>query len=290
MNWDPANVYYVYALLDPRKPGPVRFGRHVFDHEPFYVGKGKGDRARNHLNLKAGNKHSKNVVRSIRKAGLTPLISIRRQHLDEHSAMDLESKLICRIGRADLGTGPLANWSNGWDTGLAGVSRCAAFRDKCSKSQKARFENESERESQRQKTVQWRENNPEGIASADANRRAALQSDEHREKMRRIAKDNIANDPDLVTRQTVARQAAFIANNSAAKISASLGGRPVHVYADNKLVDVCVSLHEVSRKFGVSLCSVQSGGHRGKNLRFVRHTISFACLPPVVRGRFTAAT
>lgn len=36
--------FYVYALLDPRKPGPFRYGRWKFEYEPFYIGKGTGSR------------------------------------------------------------------------------------------------------------------------------------------------------------------------------------------------------------------------------------------------------
>jgi len=38
------NRFYVYALLDPRKPGRYVYETWEFDHEPFYVGKGSGNR------------------------------------------------------------------------------------------------------------------------------------------------------------------------------------------------------------------------------------------------------
>jgi hypothetical protein len=31
-------------LLDPRKPGQFKYEEYEFDFEPFYVGKGSGDR------------------------------------------------------------------------------------------------------------------------------------------------------------------------------------------------------------------------------------------------------
>lgn len=43
------NRFYVYALLDPRKPGKYKYGEYEFDYEPFYVGKGSGDRCEHHL-------------------------------------------------------------------------------------------------------------------------------------------------------------------------------------------------------------------------------------------------
>lgn len=39
-------VYYNYLYLDPEKPGPYKIKGLdiILTHEPFYVGKGKGDR------------------------------------------------------------------------------------------------------------------------------------------------------------------------------------------------------------------------------------------------------
>ncbi len=38
------NNFYVYIYLDPRKPGNFVYGDFLFKFEPFYDGKGKGDR------------------------------------------------------------------------------------------------------------------------------------------------------------------------------------------------------------------------------------------------------
>jgi hypothetical protein len=41
--------FYVYAYLDPRKPGKYVYGEYVFDYGPFYIGKGFDNRMYIHL-------------------------------------------------------------------------------------------------------------------------------------------------------------------------------------------------------------------------------------------------
>jgi hypothetical protein len=43
------SVFYVYAILDPRKPGHFRYGHFKFEYEPIYIGKGNGKRSLAHI-------------------------------------------------------------------------------------------------------------------------------------------------------------------------------------------------------------------------------------------------
>ncbi len=100
--------YSVYVYLDPRRPGVFKYGRWKFDHEPIYVGMGRPKRPRSHLK----NSHSRTLnarIKQIRKDGVEPIVLIKRDNLTAEAAYDIEVTLIRRIGRKDLGTGPLFN-------------------------------------------------------------------------------------------------------------------------------------------------------------------------------------
>jgi len=107
-------IYCVYVLLDTRKSGYFRYGRWVFHNEPFYVGKGTEARANSHLKDKQ-NPFKTRVINKILKAGLEPIVLIKRtcNYLTEKQALDLEMSMIPRIGRRNLGFGPLTNLTDG---------------------------------------------------------------------------------------------------------------------------------------------------------------------------------
>lgn len=43
------NIFYVYAYLDPTKPGKYEFLETCFLYKPFYIGKGQKNRYLQHL-------------------------------------------------------------------------------------------------------------------------------------------------------------------------------------------------------------------------------------------------
>jgi hypothetical protein len=118
------NDFYVYVLLDSRK-GSCKYGKYRFEHEPFYVGKGKGGRLFSHFNnplrLETINKLKLNIIRKIQKeTGELPSYRVFKC-VSEKAAFDLEKRLIAVIGRRDLKEGPLANHTNGGE-GCVGYS------------------------------------------------------------------------------------------------------------------------------------------------------------------------
>lgn len=117
--------FYVYVLLDPRKPGSFEYGPLSFDYEPFYVGKGKGKRDRSHFrmgNVRADAQRIRspfkvNKILKILEAGLEPIVVRVKQEATEKVALRLEIRAIELIGRKPLG--PLTNATSGGD-GVSG--------------------------------------------------------------------------------------------------------------------------------------------------------------------------
>lgn len=99
--------FYVYVLHKP-------------DGTPFYVGKGVGLRALQHVS-EARNRvrltHKLNTIRAIERRGEAVFYTVAGAFDDEAEAHRHEMKLICQIGRYDLGSGPLTNQTDGGEGG-----------------------------------------------------------------------------------------------------------------------------------------------------------------------------
>ena len=100
------NIFYVYALLDPRKEGPYTYGKWKFSHEPFYIGKGKGKRCTAHTSKseRKYNPHKERIIAKLHRLQLEPVIVIKRKGLLDADALELEKKLIEAVGRNKLTT------------------------------------------------------------------------------------------------------------------------------------------------------------------------------------------
>ena len=103
-------VYYTYAYLRE-------------DRSPYYIGKGKGNRAyrRNKTDIKPPKDKSR--------------ILILKQNLTEEEALKHEKYMIAVYGRIDLGTGILHNRTNGGE-GCSGVVRSEETKRKMSDAHK----------------------------------------------------------------------------------------------------------------------------------------------------------
>jgi len=85
------SIYYVYAYLRE-------------DQTPYYIGKGKGYRAYD---------KSDHIKHGIQLPPTRSRIIILQEKLTNEQAMDLETDLIKKYGRKDLGTGILYNKTDG---------------------------------------------------------------------------------------------------------------------------------------------------------------------------------
>jgi hypothetical protein len=116
-------IFYVYVLLDTRKPGKFIYEKDdqklEFDYEPYYIGKGGATnekRPENHLiEAKKNNKNSPklNLIRCIIKENLEFKYVYLKENLTEKEALDYEKFYISCIKRKDLSLGPLTNLTDG---------------------------------------------------------------------------------------------------------------------------------------------------------------------------------
>ena len=96
------NEYYIYAYLDPRKPGNYSYDEYTFGFSPFYIGKGKKDRCFAHLKNYRNDNHKKvNKIKKIRLLGLEPIIIKVKENLSKEEANESEKDLIKKIRNKD---------------------------------------------------------------------------------------------------------------------------------------------------------------------------------------------
>ncbi len=142
---------YVYAYLDPRKKGRYIYeGLNIsFLYEPFYIGKAKNrNRINDHLALARNtniNRYVLNKIRDIVKTGLEPFRIKVMQELAPQEASTFETKFITKIGRSNLGYGPLTNLTDGGE-GTVGWKMPDTVKQKLSHIQQKLWTNERRRQ------------------------------------------------------------------------------------------------------------------------------------------------
>jgi len=81
------NFFYVYALKDPRSSPAL----------PFYIGKGAGSRAFDHLVTPDATRKYRRI-KEIIEAGLKPIVTILVDDLTETQALKIEAEIISAFG------------------------------------------------------------------------------------------------------------------------------------------------------------------------------------------------
>jgi len=121
--------FYVYAYLDPRKPGSFKYQSYHFDHEPIYIGKGRGARKYAHL-YRTDNHPLTHKISRIRDTGSDPIIIEIQSSLLEEDAYLLEMLLITELGMHREGI--LCNLCSGG--GLVGYTHSKETKEKMRRS------------------------------------------------------------------------------------------------------------------------------------------------------------
>lgn len=106
--------YYVYILFKTYNIGNFIYDDLKFDMEPFYVGKGtlrRMDTSKKEVN--SSNRHKSHIIEKIIEKNMTVSSIKYKENLTEEQALLLETELIKKIGRNDLGLGPLSNLCDG---------------------------------------------------------------------------------------------------------------------------------------------------------------------------------
>jgi hypothetical protein len=125
-------IHYVYAYLDTRKPGKYIYDDLEFDYEPFYIGQGTKYRCTAGLKH-GGSPYKKFKINKIKEDGFTPKVIKLYENLEFETAIKLEIETILKIGRSDLGKGPLVNLTDG---GEGTINMSQIIKDKISKKSK----------------------------------------------------------------------------------------------------------------------------------------------------------
>lgn len=131
--------FYVYIYLDPRKPGRYSYdGLNMsFLYEPFYVGKGCGNRYKQHISEakrtfnKKDNNLKLNKIRKILKTSY-PIILKLYKNINEDFSLLLEEKIINSMGLLYKKTGPLTNLLDKGGKGHTGYKHSQHAKEKIS--------------------------------------------------------------------------------------------------------------------------------------------------------------
>jgi hypothetical protein len=100
-----AFISYVYVYMNPLKKLDNKIildiddDKFEFDYEPFYIGKGVGDRMFEHLKLKDSDNNftKKDTIREILNNNMKPIIRIIKNELSQAEAYALEYTIISKL-------------------------------------------------------------------------------------------------------------------------------------------------------------------------------------------------
>ena len=189
-------IHYVYAYLDTRKPGKYIYDDLEFEYEPFYIGQGKKYRCYSGLK-NGGSPYKKYKINKILSEGFDPKVIKMYENLEYEFAIKLEIELISKIGRDDLGRGPLVNLTDG---GEGTLNMSQIIKDKISEKSKGRKMSETAKENMKLSRKKYFENGnttwnkgrewteEERLKLTNKSNTGKVFSDSHKNKMKENAK------------------------------------------------------------------------------------------------------
>jgi hypothetical protein len=246
-------IFYVYIYLDPSKNGEFKYGEYSFSNEPFYVGKGKGQRFKQRSSVsKTESGYLNNKIRKLDKNGLKPIILKIKDELLENEAFLLEKEVIAQIGRLDCKKGPLLNFTDGGE-GPAGKILSQESKLKISKSKTGKkigphSDETKKKMSLARKGVKFSEEHRRNLSKS---RKKRIMSDATKEKMRKsmIGK----NKGKIMSQEQKNKLKSIMSGRKASletrlKISQGMLGHKVSQETINKIVSKRRANHNYGKK------------------------------------------
>jgi hypothetical protein len=183
--------YYVYMFRTP-------------SGEPFYVGKGTGNRVNASLKYHArdGNKLKTNVILDILACNQAVEVSIVGDGMTEQDAYDMEKSLITSIGRTIDGSGPLTNLT----VGGGGSSGYQQTEDEKSKKSKTHLRKDVADRKKVKLLLYY--SDPGNRRRLSEIRRASYQDPEFREKAAAVRVENFSR-PEVISKRNQKVREAF---------------------------------------------------------------------------------
>lgn len=203
--------YYVYILFSP-------------NGNPFYVGKGKGDRIEAHeqetryyLRNKRWtglNEYKLKLIADIWSKSQTVSYSIDSWHDDNESAGNREKEIIKLFGKMVNKTGILTNIRDGGD--------CLTEEDIIKLSKKLKqfcIENPEFVDHLQEKKKEWIENHPEEYAEAERKRLDICANEEVRKAVSKTLKEYYQNNPEVLKEMSKRSKAQFASEEAREVVS-----------------------------------------------------------------------
>lgn len=195
------NEFYVYVYLNPLKSGNYIYDYLTFDFEPFYVGKGKGNRFKDHLSYQEGSKEKIELIHQLLDLNNYPIIIKIKERLLEDEAFEEEKKLIKLIGRKILNEGPLLNIQPGGE-GFSGWIITENWREKNKQAQIKRWKN-ADLEYRKKHGEKIRKSFDNSITKEKLSNNMKKEWSDHKKRLKRIAIQQLPHVKEIKSRTSI---------------------------------------------------------------------------------------